>query len=83
MVSMELHEIEKDTCNLLIVGNKYEHVWAKAGTDKIWESECEKLLGIHIDRKLTFNYRVTNLCMKVGRKLPALIRLCKFYTLDR
>ena len=40
-------------------------------------------MGIHIDRKLTFNYHVTNLCMKAGRKLSSLIRLCKFYTLEQ
>ena len=48
-----------------------------------WESECEKLLGINIDRKLTFNYHLTNLCMKAGRKLSALTRLCGFYTLQQ
>ena len=88
MIAIEWFEwnymkLNEDKCHLLIAGNKYEHVWAKAGTAKIWESECEKLLGIHIDRKLTFNYHVTNLCMKAGRKLSALIRLCKFYTLEQ
>ena len=76
-------KLNEDKCHLLVAGNKYEHVWAKAGTAKIWESECEKLLGIHIDRNLTFNYHVKNLCANAGRKLSALIRLCKFYTLHQ
>ena len=43
----------------------------------------ERLLGIQIDRDLTFKYHVTNLCKKAGRKLSALVRLCRFYTLQQ
>ena len=76
-------KLNEDKCHLLIAGHKHEHVWAKAGTTKIWESQCEKLLGIYIDRELKFNYHISNLCAKAGRKLSALIRLCRFYTLQQ
>ena len=35
--------------HLLVLGNKYEQMWAKIGDDKIWESRTVKLLGITID----------------------------------
>ena len=38
-------------------------------------SECEKILGIHFDRKLDFNTYVTKLCSKVGQKLHTLARI--------
>ena len=36
----------------------------------------EKLLGINIDRELSFNYHVSNLCIKAGRKISS--RLMSF-----
>ena len=41
-------------------------------------SECEKILGIHFDRKLDFNTHVTKLCSKAGQKLHALARISNF-----
>ena len=66
-------KLNENKCHLLIAGLKHEHIWAKAGDAKIWESECQKLLGIYIDRNLSFNHHVSNLCIKAGRKLSALM----------
>ena len=41
--------------HLLISGHKYEHVWAKIGNSRIWESHHEKLLGMTIDKEIKFN----------------------------
>ncbi len=41
-----------------------------------------KLLGIHIDRQLTFNTHVKNTCAKANAKLQALKRLTNYLTLD-
>ena len=35
-------------CHPLISGNKNEHIWAKVGNEKIWESNSVKLLEITI-----------------------------------
>ena len=35
--------------------------------NSIKNSECEKLLGIKIDYKLTFNSRIDQICKKVGQ----------------
>ena len=35
----------------------------------ITNSKCEKLLGIKIDNKLTFNARIDEICKKAGQKM--------------
>ena len=34
-----------------------------------------ELLGLHIYHKLNFNYHITEMCKKVGRKINLLVRL--------
>ena len=46
----------------------------------IKNSNCEKLLGIKIDNKLTFNQHVSDLCTKATQKLHALSRVGHFMT---
>ena len=41
-------KLNEDKCHLLISGHKYEHVSAKIGNSRIWESQHEKLLGVTI-----------------------------------
>ena len=45
---------------------------------KIHKSQCEKLLGIKIDHKLSFEEHVTTLCTKASQKLHALSRVSFF-----
>ena len=45
---------------------------------KISNSHCEKLLGIKIDSKLSFDDHVTGLCSKASQKLHALSRISHF-----
>ena len=45
---------------------------------QIKSSKLEKLLGIAIDNKLTFEKHVTNLCNKVSQKLNALTRIVNY-----
>ena len=47
-------KINSDKCRLFVSGHKYEHLWAKIGNDKIWETRTVKLLGITIDNELKF-----------------------------
>ena len=51
-------KLNQDKCNLLVLGLKYENVWAKIGKTKIWESKKQKLLGAEIDRTLNFDEKV-------------------------
>ena len=53
---------------LLVSGYKHENIWARTEV-KTCESSKQKLLGIVIDRDLSFNEYVSSLRKKVGRKL--------------
>ena len=76
-------KLNNDKCHLLISGFKHQSHWIKAGEFKIWESAQEKLLGIKIDNKLSFNLHVSDICKKANRKLSALARLSKFLPFDK
>ena len=43
--------------------------------NKITNIKCEKLLGIKIDHKLTFNAHIDEICKKAGQKMNALTRV--------
>ena len=65
-------------CHLFISGNKFEHLCAKIGNDRIWENRTDKLLGITIDNELKFDEYLSNVCLKAYRKLSSLTRLRKY-----
>ena len=46
-------------------------------------TQCQKLLGITLDNKLTFNSHVTILCAKSSQKLHALSRVSQYMTLKQ
>ena len=50
---------------------------------EIKNSQTEKMLGIKIDNKLTFDPHVSDLCSKVSQKLHALSRVSQFMPLER
>ena len=62
--------------------NKHESIWAKIGDARIWESNKQKLLGLHIDRT-SFDEHVSNLYKKAGRKLSVLARLSSYMALTQ
>ena len=71
-------KLNQDKCHLLVLGFKYKNVWAKIGKTKIWESKKQKLLGVEIDRTLSFDEHIASLCRKAGKKLSVLARLSNF-----
>ena len=58
-------------------------VFAIIGNDQIFESNNVKLLGITIDNELKFDKHVSDLCLKVNRKLSTLSRLARFLSFDK
>ena len=76
-------KLNSDKCHLLISGFKHQVHWAKVGDFKIWESPCEKLLGITIDKGLKFDLHVSDICKKAHRKLTALGRISKLIPLNK
>ena len=59
--------IEK--CHLLISENKSEYIRKKLDQDTICESNNVELLGVTRDNNLRFDKHVSNICLKVNRKL--------------
>ena len=72
--------MNSDKCHLLVAGHKFEQIWAKVGTDFIWESNSVKLLGITIDNHIKFDKYISLLCAKSNRKLSALTRISYYLT---
>ena len=62
-----------DKCHLLVITNSA--VPANIGEFVINNSNEEKLLGIKIDTKLSFENHVSSLCKKASQKLHALARI--------
>ena len=50
---------------------------------KIFNSNCEKLLGINIDNTLSFDNHVAELCRKASQKLHALSRISHFMSIQQ
>ena len=68
-------KLNQNKCHLLVSGYKYKNIWIQIGEVKIWESSKQKLLGVVIDRDLSFNEYVSSLCKKAVRELSVLSRL--------
>ena len=52
------------------------------GTE-ITSDNNEKLLGVLIDKKLSFDVHIKSLCIKAGQKLSTLARVSSYLTLDQ
>ena len=65
-----------DKCHLLV--NSKEKGCTKIGPYNIESNEHQKLLGVLIDNKLTFDKHINNLCGKASQELNALCRVSSF-----
>ena len=61
----------------------YEPVTIKIKESAIESSNSEKLLGVTIDSKLSFDDHITILCRKASQKLHALSRVASFMSFDK
>ena len=76
-------KLNRDKCHLLIAGFKHQNHWLNVGGIKIWEKHHKKLLGITIDRELSFGIHVSNICKIVSRKLSALGRVSSYMSFSQ
>ena len=68
----------------MILGDKSHHKHIlKINTIKVKASDYVLLLGITIDKKLTFKKLIENLSRKVQDRLHALRRIRKFFTIEK
>ena len=70
-----------DKCHLLVTGN-YE-VSANIKEFEIESSKREKLLGISIDTRLSFEHHITSLCKKASQKLHTLARIAHYMDFEK
>ena len=62
-----------DKCHLLVISN--EKMVTKIGSHEIANTKREKLLGVHLDSELSFDYHISEICKKTSRKVSALARV--------
>ena len=70
-----------DKSHALVSINK--PIGIKIGDYTIYNSECEKLLGVKLDLNLNFNEDISDLCKKGSRKISALTRVTCFMGLSK
>ena len=70
-----------DQCHLLVT--RYTDVTTKIGDFDVRNSREEKLLGVNIDSKHSFENHVSSSCEKASQKLHALARAVNFMDLAK
>ena len=75
-------KLNEDICHFILFGTN-EIVNVHIGEAQIEESDEEKLLGIDLDKKLSFKKHVRTLCKKASQKLHALTRISVYMEPDK
>ena len=70
-------------CHYLVVGNSSNSDTINLNGTKLASSNYEKLLGILIDRDLSFDKPIKSLCRKAGQNINALARISNYLTDDQ
>ena len=60
-------KLNQSKCHFLASGS-VEHLWVRVGDERIWESQQEKLLGMMVDKNLSFEPHLNKLCKKVNQR---------------
>ena len=76
-------KLNESKCHLLLCGNKEEVIIAKIGSSSVIETHEVRLLGVIINRDLSFNNHTNFSYKKAGKKLNALARLCNLTSFDK
>ena len=62
----------------LILNSSDKEIFISILNEKIYNSECAKILGVKCDNSLTFEQHITKLCNEVSNKISALARMAPF-----
>ena len=72
-------KLNADKCHLLVLGQRCDDpITVRIGSANVVNSYEEKLLGVQIDSKLSFQNHVSRLCQKASNKLYALARISSY-----
>ena len=67
----------------LLLSDKGDDYFIKIGTEDVFNSTDEKILGIYFDNKLNFNIHLKKLCKKASQKLHALARVSNLMSIGQ
>ena len=70
-----------DKSHLLVSSNEKARI--KIGSHEIANIKREKLLGVHLDGGLSFDYHLSGICKKASRKVCALARVTSGISLSK
>ena len=70
-----------EKCHFLTSENK--DLLVNVENNQITNSKYEKLLGIRIDHKLTFNALIDEICKKAGQKMNGLSRVIPYMNITK
>ena len=70
-----------DKFHLLVSSN--EKVTIKIGNHEIANTKREKVLGVHLDNGLSFDYHISEICRKASRKVCRLVRVTSGMSLSK
>ena len=76
-----LMKINADKRNLLVSSN--EKVTIKIGSYEIANTKRDKLLGVHLDSGLSFDYHISEICKKTSHKVCALASVTSGMSLSK
>ena len=76
-----LFKSNADKCHLLVTSSDVVNL--RVSEYDIKNSECEKLLGVKFDNRLTFEKPITDICRKSSRKIYALARIAQYMDLSK
>ena len=76
-------KLNADKCHMLLSENCSHKSVVKVDNEEIVATQCEKLLGVNIDDKLTFEKHINTLCEKARRKVQALSRVANYIDFDK
>ena len=70
-----------DKCHFICSANVKTSIMIE--NEQIENSNCEKLLGVFFDSRLTFQTRINNICKKASQKLNAISRITPYMDFDK
>ena len=74
-------KINPDKCHLLVSSSG--KIKMELDNFKTDNSTYEKLLGVHFDNRLNFDYHISGLCKKAGKKINVIVRARQYMNLSK
>ena len=76
-------KLNREKCHFMVFGDQSNDLTLQIETIPVIESEKQTLLGITVDKKLSFKTHVESLCKKANQKLHALSRISCYLSTEQ